>query len=382
MNDSSPRIIPRPYFALVCLVTLGFAFLAHQQSALSQSNPAWQERWEKALSGAKKEGTVVVLGPPGDLIRNAMTEGFKKAFPFLEVEYSGGRSGEQAVKLRSERDAGVFNADVFLGGPTTANFQLKPMGALDPIKPALILPQVTDPKNWRDNKLEFSDTDGLYDLVFVTQASPMLIYDPKQVKRSDIDEVYELLDPKLKGKIVINDPLVSGSGVPVFRFLWETLTAAKATDYYRKLRAQAGAVDRDQRRQIEWIAQGKYAVLLAPSEGVVGQLLQRGLKFEVLEEFKDIGTYVGASFGTAMLLNKAPHPNTAAVFINWLLNKDGQTAWSKAMNHVSRRLDVPVDHLFSYAVPKSDAKYWSGYTEKAQTRTPEEEKILKELFAR
>jgi ABC-type thiamine transport system substrate-binding protein len=220
MKNSSRRVIRRPFFALLWLVILGFAFLAHQQTALSQTKAAWQERWEKTLSEAKKESKVVVLGPPGDLIRNAMTEGFKKAFPFLEVEYSGGRSGEQAVKLRSERDAGVFNADVFLGGPTTANFQLKPMGALDPIKAALILPQVTDPKNWRDNKLEFSDNDGLYDLVFVTQASPMLIYDPKQVKRSDIDEVYELLDPKLKGKIVINDPLVSGSGVPVFRFLW------------------------------------------------------------------------------------------------------------------------------------------------------------------
>jgi iron(III) transport system substrate-binding protein len=363
-------------------LSVGFISLIHLQAGFSQTKPAWQERWDKVLAGGKKEGTVVVLGPPGDLIRNAMVDGFKKAYPNIDVEYSGGRSGEQAVKLGTERDGGIYSADVFLGGPTTANFQLKPMKALDPVRPALILPEVTDTKHWRENKHEFSDTDGIYDLVFVGQVSAPLIYDARQVKREEVDEINELLNPKFKGKIVINDPLVSGAAVPVFRFMWETLGPQKATDYYKKLRDQAAVVDRDQRRQIEWIAQGKYAILIAPSDGVMSQLLQRGIKFEVLEDFKDVGTYIGASFGTAMLINKAPHPNAATVFLNWLLTKEGQTLWSKAMNHVSRRLDVPTDHLFAYTIPKPGVKYWAGYSEKAQTRTPEEEKILKELFAR
>ena len=358
------------------------ASLAYTSSAFSQTKPAWQERWEKVLAAAKKEGTVVVLGPPGDLIRNAMIEGFKKAYPGMNLEYSGGRSGEQAVKLGTERDGGIYSADVFLGGPTTANFQLKPMKALDPVRPALILPEVADTKYWRDNKHEFSDSDGLYDLVFVGQASSPIIYDSRQVKREEVEKVGDLLNPKFKGKIVVNDPMVSGAAVPVFRFIWEMLGPQKATDYYKKLRENAAVVDRDQRRQIEWVAQGKYAILVAPSDGVMAQLLQRGVKFDVLEDFKDIGTYIGASFGTAMLINKAPHPNAATVFLNWLLTKDAQTLWSKAMNHVSRRLDVPTDHLFTYMVPKSGVKYWAGYSEKAQTRTPEEEKILKELFGR
>lgn len=368
--------------AAVFFVALGLASVICLQTGFSQTKPAWQERWEKVLAGAKKEGTVVVFGPPGDLIRNAMIDGFKKAHPYINVEYSGGRSGEQAVKLGTERDGGIFSADVFLGGPTTANFQLKPMKALDPVRPALILPEVADTKHWRDNKHEFSDNDGIYDLVFVGQVSAPIVFDPRQVKREEIDELHELLNPKFKGKIVINDPLVSGAAVPVFRFIWETLGPQKATDYYKKLREQAAAVDRDQRRQIEWIAQGKYAILVAPSDGVLAQLLQRGLKFEVLEDFKDVGTYIGASFGTAMLINKAPHPNAAAVFLNWVLTKEGQTLWSKAMQHVSRRLDVPTDHLYPYAIPKPNVKYWAGYSEKAQTRSPEEEKILKELFGR
>ncbi|HEY1269094.1 MAG TPA: extracellular solute-binding protein [Candidatus Binatia bacterium] len=365
--------------AAFCIVA---ASLAYTSFAFAQTKPAWQERWDKVLAAAKKEGTVVVLGPPGDVIRNAMIDGFKKAYPGINLEYSGGRSGEQAVKLGTERDGGIYSADVFLGGPTTANFQLKPMKALDPVRPALILPEVVDTKYWRDNKHEFSDSDGLYDLVFVGQASSPIVYDSRQVKREEVEKVNDLLNPKFKGKIVVNDPMVSGAAVPVFRFIWEMLGPQKATDYYKRLRENAAVVDRDQRRQIEWVAQGKYAILVAPSDGVMAQLLHRGVKFDVLEDFKDIGTYIGASFGTAMLVNKAPHPNGATVFLNWLLTKDAQTLWSKAMNHVSRRLDVPTDHLFTYMVPKPGVKYWAGYSEKAQTRTPEEEKILKELFGR
>ena len=99
-------------FSLVCL-----------SIAEAQTMPDWKQRWEKVLSEAKKEGKVVVFGPPGELIRDAMTQGFKRAFPDIVIEYSGGRSGEQATKLKAERDAGIYSGDIFLGGTTTANFQ-------------------------------------------------------------------------------------------------------------------------------------------------------------------------------------------------------------------------------------------------------------------
>ena len=362
--------------AAVMLLTLALPRLAS-----AQTDPNWKAQWEKILAAAKKEGKVVVLGPPGDLIREAMTQGFSKAFPGISIEYSGGRSGEQATKLKAERDGGIYSADVFLGGTTTANTQLKPMGAQDPIKPALILPEVTELKYWRDRRIEFSDKAEL-NLVFVNQLKVQLIFDPKQVKAEEVDELYELLQPKWKGKIVINDPLPSGAGNVSFRWIWEVLGAEKAKDYYRRIRAQAGVVDRDQRRQIEWIAQGKYAILLGPSDGVLQQLLQRGLQFGLLPEFKDYGTAITASFGTVSLVNRAPHPNAARLFINWVLGKEGQTAWSKAMDHVTRRTDVPTDHLPPYQVPRAGGKYWISHTEENVTRSDEEEKILKELFGR
>jgi len=322
-----------------------------------------------------------------------MTQGFKKAFPDIVIEYSGARGGEQAVRIKAERDGGVYSIDVLLSGTTTALAQMKPMGALAPIEPTLILPEVVDAKRWRDNKLEFADPTTRSDMVFSTMLKTPLVYNPKLMKAEQIDELAKLLDPRWKGKFVINDPLPSGSGNVTFRWIWRVMGPVTAREFYRKLRANAALADRDQRRQIEWVAQGKYAFLLAPSDGTLGQLLERGLKLGIVAEFKDYGTYVTSSFGSAMLLTKAPHPNAATIFLNWVLSKEGQTAWSRAMDHASRRVDVPTDHLPTYIIPPPNAKffsgepkpgdrYWLSYTEENVKRSSEETKILTELFGR
>jgi len=369
--------------AVLSFAILGFLFVIRLEPALAQPAPDWKQRWEKVLSEARKEGKAVVFGPPGELIREAMTRGFSKAFPDITIEYSGSRSAEQATKLKAERDGGIYSADVFLAGTTTVLTQLKPMKAVDPIRPALILPEVTDLKYWKSNSMEFADVDGLYDLVFVNKVLALLMYNSNVVKADELSDLYQLLDPKWKGKIVLNDPLPSGAGNVAFRWIWQVLGQEKATDYYKRIRAQAGVVDRDQRRQIEWVARGKYAILLGVSDGVLEQLAQRGLKdFGLNPEFKDYGGAVTASFGSVGLINRAPHPNAAIVFLNWVLTRDGQTAWSRAMGHPSRRLDVPTDHLPPHSIPKPGGRYWLSHHEKEVTRSAEEVKILKELFGR
>src|SRR5713226_123860 len=381
------------FLSSVILLMLGVLGMAWAQGALAQTQSGWKQKWDKVLSEAKKEGKVVVWGPPGELIRKAMIEGFNKAFPDITIEFSGARGGEQATRIKAERDGGVYSVDVLLSGTTTAISQMKPMKALDPIEPALILPEVTDVKNWRGNSLEFSDETTRFNLVFVIMLKTALVYNPQLAEPDEIDELPKLLDLKWKGKFVLNDPLPSGAGHVTFRWLWRLLGPERAKDYYRKIHANAGVVDRDQRRQIEWVAQGKYAFLLAPSDGTLAQLLERGLKLGILAEFKDYGTYITASFGSAMLINRAPHPNGATVFLNWVLTKEGQTYWSKAMDHVSKRVDVPTDHIPSYVIPPPDAKffsgepkpgyrYWLSHSEENVKRTAEEEKILKELFGR
>ena len=355
--------------------------LALPSMALAQTASGWQQQWDNSVNAAKKEGRVVVFGPAGEVIRNALVDAFSKSFPDIALEYIGGRAAEGAARVKAERDGGVYSIDVFIGGAVTA-MQLSSYGALERLEPALISPEVKDPKYWRDGRLEFTNPATRHTLVFSSQPNPPVIYNLKQVNVAEIDQLYELLDPKWKGKVVLNDPLIAGPAGSLFRWLWRILGADKATDYFRKMRAQAGAIDRDQRRQLEWVAQGKYAWLLAPNNAMVYQLAQRGLKFGILPEFKDYGTHIGTGSGCLALMNRAPHHDAALVFLNWFLSKEGQTVWSKALNLQTRRLDVPLDHIAPYLIVKPGGRYWISYYEKDALRSAREEAVIKELFGR
>jgi len=382
MNETSGMNKTRSFLIILCLLAVGIFYLGWPQWVQAQGKAGWKDRWEKVLSGAKKEGKVVVFGPGGAAIRKAVTSGFKKAFPDISIEYSGGRGGRLAAKIKAERDGGIYSVDVILQGTTTALVYFKPMGALDPIGPALVLPEVKAGKYWRNGRLEFSDSKRSLNLVFSTNVKTPVIFNLNQVKLEEIDELNELLDVKWKGKFIINDPIPSGSGGVTFRHIWGALGPIKAKEYYRKIRANAGIVDRNERRQIEWVAQGKYAFVLGGSDRMVRQLKKRGLKFGILPEFKDHGSYITPGPGSLLLINKAPHPNAATVFINWLLSKEGQMAWSKASGYASRRTDVATDHLAPYVIPKPRGKYSTFYMENNIRRSSEEETLLKELFGR
>ena len=110
------------------------------------------------------------------------TQGFGKAFPDISIEVSGARGGELATRIKAERDAGIYMLMFLINGTSTANSYFELMKALDPIEPALILPEVIRLKNWRDNRLEFSDRSTHLDLVFCTQNNVPVIWNPAQVK--------------------------------------------------------------------------------------------------------------------------------------------------------------------------------------------------------
>jgi iron(III) transport system substrate-binding protein len=365
--------------AIVIVWALFLSFISSLTHA--QVKPNWKSEWGAILGKAKQEGKVVVWGPPGQQVRQAMVDGFKKAFPEISIEYQGG-TNDLRVKLISERRAGIYAVDVYMTGADGMTTQIKPAKAVEPLRPALVLPEVTDPKFWREQRHDFVDTEQQYILAFVNQTSPVAGYDFKQVKPGEIDNLYDLLDAKWKGKIILGDPLIPGAASTWFRWAWHVLGPEKATDFFRRLRSQTGTISRDLRRQVEWVAQGRYAILISPSLIVGQQLLNEGVQFGMLWDFKDYGSWITSTTGNVALLNRAPNPNAGTVFINWILGREGQTLLSKATNQVSRRTDVPTDHLPEGVIPKAGVKYWKSYVEEVQIRSPEEEAVMKEVFGR
>jgi len=121
----------------------------------------WQVKWDTATEVARKEGKVVLYASTGAAAaREMLIKNMREKYG-LDLEVVTGRGAEMNQKLFSERKAGLYLADVYIGGPTTIITEFIPAGIFDPIEKVLILPEVYDPKYWRGNKLHFIDKGRL-----------------------------------------------------------------------------------------------------------------------------------------------------------------------------------------------------------------------------
>ena len=85
-----------------------------------------------------------------------------------------------------------------------------------------------------------------------------------------------------------------------------------------------------------------------------------------------------SAFGNLVAINKPPHPNAAKVFMNWVLSKEGQSAWVKATGENSRRVDVPPGDKELLPDPKT--QYWQGQKEEGQALKNKVQAFVKEVL--
>src|SRR6476660_3988295 len=136
-------------------LTLAFLFVA----TCAQAQDAG--KWEQLVAAAKKEGKVVVIGPPDAVVRKALPEAFKAKYG-ITVDYIGGRGTETAAKLRAERGSGIYSVDIAFGGSDSMHSTYYKQKFIVPLKPELIDPEVTDGSKWVKGKLWFSDPEDQY----------------------------------------------------------------------------------------------------------------------------------------------------------------------------------------------------------------------------
>ena len=71
---------------------------------------------------------------------------------------------------------------------------------------------------------------------------------------------------------------------------------------------------------------------------------------------------LSGGYGLISLLNKAPHPNAARLFINWLAGKQGEEAFTGSMLAISLRTDVTYARdTPAFMFPKKGNPYLDTY---------------------
>lgn len=310
--------------------------------------------WDRTVAEARKEGKVSVYGSTGLAVaRDAISKTFMSRYG-IEIDITTGRSSENAERMMSQRRAGLYTVDVLNSGPApTIQRVFRPGGVLDPLEPALLLPEVKEPQNWIGGQLPWLDT-GRYTIAPAAGTSGHLVVNTSLVKpEEELKSWLELLDHRWKGKMIINDLMLGGNGINWFK----AMTDIMGLDYLKMLARQEPVMLRDQRLQVDWVARGRYSISIALPSAATYDYMKAGSPIKLW--FPKEGGYLIAGSTCVSLVNRAPHPNAARVFINWLLTKEGQYIFSKYYGAPSLRVDVPTDHILPEEVPKPGVKYYN-----------------------
>jgi len=347
----------KSWCAVVSLILA--ATLSNNGSTMADSSGEWSE----IVAAANKEGEVFVYGPPGKQRRIALVEEFEKAYPDIKVKFVAGSGRKQAPRLLAEREAGKYTADILIGGTTTPLKTLRPKGALTPIKPYLVLPEVKDPSGWFQNKIWYADNAEELVIMFEGGLSNIIAVNTNLVKDGEIASYWDLLDPKWKGKIVAGDVRQPGPGGGQVRFLYAS--PELGPEYLKRLFGETDVtLSVDNRQMVDWLAQGKYAIHVFPSSIAMERAMAQGLPVKLVspDDLKE-GAPMSSGWGGVMVADRAPHPNAAKVYLNWLLSKEGQMAWQKHTGSPSLRKDVAKDDVSPWNLPSEEKKYFFGSTE-------------------
>jgi iron(III) transport system substrate-binding protein len=126
----------------------------------------------------------------------------------------------------------------------------------------------------------------------------------------------DVLDPKWKGKLAMDDPRGSGPGGTILSgldYLYGQDIEQKLADQKPFFATQAGPI-------LTGLNRGEYAIYLSSGHPDVIANRRSGAPIKQIKPSDGVGvTPIGQS-----LLSNAPHPNAAKLWIEWTLSEEGQ----------------------------------------------------------
>lgn len=330
-------------------------------AASSAAKPA--SAWNSLVEAAKKEGAVSVWGTPGTPYRQVLVTEFEKAYPGIKVDGVFVPPAERNSRLNLERQAGKYTVDVWTS-PGAQVTDFKKAGIIHDLRPELVLPEVTDTSGWFQNHLWWVDKDEPYTWNLpIGSVIPMVFINTKVVDASSFTSYKDLLGPKWQGKIASTDIRNPGPGFAPARMLFKSPDLGP--DFVKQLFSKSRVtLSTDQKQLIDWLAQGTYPIGLLIDPGEVTVAIKQGLPLAMVppDQFKE-GAAIGPNNGGVTVIDKAPHPNAARLYVNWMLSKDGQAIWQREVGDNSLRTDIPKDGVNPLFVAKAGVNYTNVGTE-------------------
>jgi len=302
------------------------------------AQPAGDAEWAATVAAAEQEGVLTMAGPPMQPYRLSIMQ-FEKAYPKIRVEYSGLSPAEFEARINSERRAGLSLWDLRIAGVSSTAFSDQiPAGWYEPIRPLIVRPEVLDDAKWLGGfDAGFMDNAKQYVYAFQAGAGGNIYVDRRVIPVAELNSLEGLFEPKWKGKIAMLDPRQRGAG----NFVPLVLVKFGEEKARAFLVSQEPVITPTSRQLVDWAMSGRYPITMgmSPSDHAdrLAKGIGKGVEPLILPPHQAIWT---VGWGTIMRVAKAPHPNAAKVFVNWILSRDAQADWAKRGFVNSRRTDV------------------------------------------
>jgi iron(III) transport system substrate-binding protein len=312
---------------------------------------------QASLEAARKEGTVVWYSSLGLSVAQKVCDAFNKKALGVTCELN--RDGSQRIfqKVMQEASAGLAIADVVHTSDISHFLDLQQKGML-----TRYLPAGSD-----KFRPEFRDRDGLYT---VLRGSPyVMAYNTQKVTKADAPKRWrDLTDPKWKGKLAHAHPGYSGT---VMTGILGLLPVLGGWDYYTALAKNNPLVVQSAEDPPMKVAGGEAWVGVA-SEYNFYRSARKGDPIEIVFPEEGVPFVTSAN----AILAKAPHPNAARVFTDFLFARDAQQLLADDGLYVpNEAVTYPKDKR-----PLKELKLIKVDPEEIQKRDDEVKKKFRQLF--
>src|SRR6476620_1033132 len=284
-------------------------------SATAAAAKAFEKVSAELYPKAKQEGNLIVYSVWDVEHLKVITDAFMKRYPGIKATYWQGRNPEIVTRALTEFQGGQASWDVVLSD--NAPPVIREAGA--------IMNYATVQR----------DVLYLHDPTMPTVSLQVqaLAYNTKKMKPADLPKSWEdVANPKYKGIVALDDPLRAGplsSMLSGLKTQWND--DARFSKYVKGLKALNVPVHQSTSAMFRLVISGEYSICMPALLHDVFEEIHKGTPVNYNKAVPPVvfprqaGIYV-----------KAPDPNAAKLFAEWLISEEGQKAIDSVGRETSR----------------------------------------------